>query len=104
MVLVSDFNKNVGGSTDLVKKKKTRIGGFAYPYSPIPSWCHHLRFSTPQLLRENSAFLINFNGSESTLGKDFSLLLMLYDPSDLGLICLVMNTKYGFFFKEMHPK
>ena len=30
---VSDLNKNFGGSTDLTKKK-ARIGGFAYPYSP----------------------------------------------------------------------
>ena len=33
VVVVSDFNKHFGGSTDLAKKK-ARIGGFAYPYSP----------------------------------------------------------------------
>ena len=31
VVMVSDLNKNFGGSTDLVKKE-ARIGGFAYPY------------------------------------------------------------------------
>ena len=34
--MVSDLNKNFGGSTDLAKKKKARIGGFAYSYSPPP--------------------------------------------------------------------
>ena len=32
--MVSDLNKNFGGSTVLAKKK-ARIGGFAYPYSPL---------------------------------------------------------------------
>ena len=36
VIVVSDLNKNIGGSTDL-GGKKTRIGGFTYPYSPPPS-------------------------------------------------------------------
>ena len=35
VVVVSDLNKNIGGSTDLAEKK-ARIGRFAYPYSPSP--------------------------------------------------------------------
>ena len=36
LVGVSDLNKNLGGSTDLAKLKKARVGGFAYPYSNPP--------------------------------------------------------------------
>ena len=33
VMVVSDWKKKIGGSTDLAKKN-SRIGGFAYPYSP----------------------------------------------------------------------
>ena len=35
-IYLSDLIKNIGGLTDWAKKKK-RIGGFAYPYSPPSS-------------------------------------------------------------------
>ena len=39
--VVSDLNKNIGGSTDLAKKKMARIGGFVYPYR-LPSTLNHV--------------------------------------------------------------
>ena len=47
VVVVSDLNKNIGGATDLAKKKAL-IGGFVYPYSPLLSLLEEDVFAVAQ--------------------------------------------------------
>ena len=47
VVVVSDLNKNIGGSTDLAKKK-ARIGRFVYPFSPLLSLLEEDVFTVAQ--------------------------------------------------------